>query len=261
MVTTLAAVDCAQNNSYNPSNVVHQLHRIPHLSGQLTKVSNTFDLTVKTRPWNSYTHSLVPFPLIIASFGAAFVIVLLSFVVCRSCGLLSKHWLPYDIEDYADEIFLMQRARRSDGLDHALSHRRLIIRCFLACLLTILVCNQGIFLGTNRFNSAVNTFDVSWGIVKATFADLTSQGEDLEAAGLRIGENLAAALPTCPPASNTLPVLEEYEDAVDDYLYIVSPIRERWVVALRCGAVLCCAVLCILLIFATCSLPTHPFIQ
>ena len=216
------------NKTYEPSELVRQLHRLPHLNNHLSPVSNTFDLTVANRPWNEYTHSLVPFPTILASLGALGVFIFLSYLLVRSCGWL-KEWGPDEIEGYVEDVFMLQRdSEGSTDLRRVLAGRNKAMRVFVVCLLVVIMCNQGIFIGLHWMDDAVSTFDDSLRTIKQTFAELTTQGNGLESAGLAIGDNLAAALPTCPRAANTLPVLQQYEDSVEAYLYLVSPIPDRY---------------------------------
>jgi hypothetical protein len=182
---TSAFLVMVSGGNYEPSHVVKQFHGFPHLNQHLHSVNNEFAITSESR-WNSYTDSLVPFPVIIGICGVLLVLIPVGVLVSRYWCNCAK-CMPKVVHEYLQTMMARSPSRNSAFIEVAM-YRQCALFSFVACLIVVMIVNQGVFLGETPRNHSVQRAKDSLSSMKQTFNDLTHQGYGLQDTGAVIGQ-------------------------------------------------------------------------
>lgn len=146
---------------------------------------NEFAITAESR-WNSYTDSLVPFPTMIGICGVILVLIPVGILVSRYWCHRSK-CLPTVVQEYLQTMMTRSPSRNSTFTEVA-TYRQCALFSFIACLVLVMIVNQGVLLAESPRNQSVRSAKDSLSSMRRTFNDLTHQGYGLEDTGDVIGQ-------------------------------------------------------------------------
>lgn len=203
------------DSSYEPIALVRQMHRLPHLTMRLEPHDHEFDIDYDSQ-WNSYTQSLLPLPIIIASVGYVLLLALLGWMMCR-LGIDCCRCAPSKL---GNSFFNGVRV-----VHPAAKYLRYLV--FLG-LLGLLLWPQVMIMGSGKLSDGVNTIKDGLDFLSDTFNDLTNYGERMEGDGILLLEQFSSAAENdCFAARGLEQYVDDYLDYVDDYLSYVEPVPDK----------------------------------
>jgi len=135
--------------------------------------------------------------------------------------------LPRVTEEFIDSSLLLQSPKKNLQYKKVLNYRKTTFRILICCLAAAMICNQGIYIGSYRFEKGFEIADDALDYMEDVFTDMMTEGYGLESAGQTIASYIAEATPSCPEVSNTIPFLSAYQSAIDEYLDYVEPLAHR----------------------------------
>ena len=198
---------------YSPQLFIKQCHQWPHLSPQLTKVSNDFGIFHNSN-WNDYSKSATPFPAIL------FSLILLVLIILHAIS----YYRYYYRHKEKRSLSLEQTIKTNTNLD---KWKLFILNGFKVFLFLLLICNHGLFIGQSFIKAGASNVKDSISSLQSTFNSLVYDGNNLDKSGTSMFTKVETSGTSCLDTTtftllNT--AIKEYTNYVGSYTSLISQV-------------------------------------
>ena len=205
--------------TYNPLPIVTSSHDILHLDYQLKPTENDFGVTYNSR-WNSYTQSLLPIPMLLATLGLLALIILnislLTRAICGYCKCApgERYYKNGHIDDNVwvnKDLFSMNR----------------LIKVFYVSAFLAIILDQALFIGNQYITQGVNEGIDNLNSLSSTFTNLDTNANTMDTSSSTLSSNANQCGTNANAINSNSTIISQFSYSINSFLLQMSDIPSQ----------------------------------